>query len=282
MTRGIRATSFFLFLSVIFMTVTNCSGDERMMRTSDGKSITFKAMIEDIRSARVIFVGETHNSKRDHEFQLAIIRALRRSGVAQAIGLEMFRAESQNVLDQWVGGRLDLDDFLKAYNDNWGVAWPLYRDIFLYSRDHKIPMIALNVPADITRKVSREGFSSLTREELKKLPPGISCNVDERYMDFIRKAYGAHRARENSFVNFCEAQMVWDKAMAWHLAGFLKEHPDKVVVVLAGVGHSWKRGIPGQMEELSKRDFRVILPEVPGHIDRTDVLSQDADYVLLR
>lgn len=282
MIRGIKVISLFLFLSVIFMAVTNCSGDDRMMRTSDGKSITFKAMIEDIRNARVIFVGETHNSKKDHEFQLAIIKALRRSGVAQAIGLEMFRAESQNVLDQWVGGGLELKEFLKAYYDNWGVEWPFYRDIFLYSREHRIPMIGLNVPADITRKVSREGFSSLTREELKKLPPGISCNVDERYMDFIRRAYGAHRAREKSFVNFCEAQMVWDKAMAWHLAGFLKAHQERVVVVLAGVGHSWKRGIPGQLEELSKGNSRVILPEIPGSIDKSVALSQDADYILLR
>jgi uncharacterized iron-regulated protein len=282
MKKGIRTIASLSAFLILFVATKSCSGDDRILRARDGKAITFTTMIEDIRNAKVIFVGETHDSKRDHEFQLAIIKSLHRSGVPSAIGLEMFRAESQNLLDQWVGGSLELKGFLKVYQDNWGGAWPLYRDIFLYSRDNKIPMIGLNVPADITRKVSREGFSSLTQEELKKLPPGISCKVDERYMDFIRRAYAVHGAAEKSFVNFCEAQMVWDKTMAWHLTEFQKKNPGRVVVVLAGVGHSWKRGIPEQMEELAKVDYRVILPEIPGRVDRTIVLSHDADYILLQ
>lgn len=269
-------------ITAFLTVVTDCSGDTRLLRTRDGKAVTFETMLEDIRNVKVVFLGETHDSRRDHEFQLAIIKALQRSGAPLAIGLEMFRAESQRVLDQWIGGRLELKQFLKAYDDNWGVAWPLYRDIFLYSRDNRIPMIGLNAPADITRKVSREGFSSLTPEELRKLPPGISCNVDERYMEFIRRAYGAHDVQGRSFVNFCEAQMVWDRTMAWHLSEFRRKNPEKIVVVLAGVGHSWKRGIPEQMEDSSKDDRRVILPEIPERIDRDTVLSQDADYILLR
>jgi len=282
MKRVIRTAGFFATGCLFFMAVTNCVGDERLLRTRDGRVVTFKAMIDDIRSARVIFVGETHNSRRDHEFQLAVIKALKQAGVLPAIGLEMFRAESQNVLDQWVGGNLELKEFLKAYYDNWGSEWSLYSDIFLYSREQRIPMIGLNVPDNITRKVSREGFASLTGEELKKLPPGISCNVDERYMDFIRRAYGAHGERERSFVSFCEAQMVWDKAMAWSIAAFMKEHPERVIVVLAGAGHSWKRGIPEQLEDVSKGGLSVILPEVPGNLDKIGVLSQDADYILLQ
>jgi uncharacterized iron-regulated protein len=282
MKRIIEAACIVLTFSVLLMGAKNCSGGERILRVSDGKAVTFAAMIEDLRKAKVIFVGETHDSKRDHEFQLAIIKALRRSGVPPAIGLEMFRADSQGVLDQWVDESLDLEKFLKAYYDNWGLAWPLYRDIFLYSRENRIPLVGLNVPADITRKVSSEGFSSLTQEELRRLPPGISCNVDELYMDFIRRAYAAHQARGRSFVNFCEAQMVWDKAMAWHLTEFRNRNPDKMVVVLAGVGHSWKRGIPEHLGEEAKPDYRVVLTETPGRIDRRTVFSEDADYILLR
>jgi len=274
--------SFSLLLSVLFVAVTNCSGNDRVLRTSDGKDIAFKAMIEEIRRAKVIVVGETHSNKKDHEFQLAIIKALHRSGVPLAIGLEMFRSDSQNVLDQWVRGSLGLSAFQKAYDDNWAGPWPLYEDIFVYARDNKIPMVGLNVPADITGKVSREGFSSLTREELKKLPPGISCSVDERYMDFIRRAYAAHGGRDRSFVNFCEAQMLWDKGMAWHLVEFQRKNTGRVIVVLAGVGHAWKRGIPEQMEEMAKLDYRVILPEIPERIDRTTILFRDADYILVK
>ncbi len=143
-------------------------------------------------------------------------------------------------------------------------------------------MIGLNVPEAITKKVSREGFSSLTDDELKQLPPGISCDVDREYMDYIRKAYRIHAAVDSSFVHFCEAQMIWDKTMAWNLAEFLKKNPKKTVVVLAGIGHSWKRGIPEQLGKLSGLSFKVILPEVPEHVTRLTILSQDADYVLLQ
>ncbi|MCL5022543.1 MAG: ChaN family lipoprotein [Nitrospirae bacterium] len=282
MKRGIGTISLLPFFLLLFMAGTSCSGDDRVLRASDGKDIAFSTMIDDVRQAQVLFVGETHNSKRDHEFQLSVIKALHRARVPLAIGLEMFRADSQQILDQWVKGNLGEREFLNAYDDNWGVSWHLYKAIFLFARDNGIPMVGLNVPADITRKVSLSGFSSLTQEELKRLPPGISCSVDERYMDFIRRAYAAHGVKDKSFVNFCEAQMVWDKAMAWHLAAYQKKNPGRMIVVLTGVGHAWKRGIPEQLQEMAKLRCRVILPEIPDRIDRTTMLSHDTDYILLK
>lgn len=273
------AFSFFALLVV----VPNCSGYDDIFSIRDGKTISFEALIQDLKSARVVFFGEKHDSKKDHRSQLEVIQALHRAGVPLAIGLEMFRADSQRELDEWVKGKLDLGRFLKIYYDNWSLPWPLYKDILLYSRNEKIPVIGLNVPGDITKKVSREGFSSLTEEELKKLPPGISCDIDEQYMDFIRKAYSAHTAEDKSFLHFCEAQMVWDKTMAWHIAEYLKENPGRTVIVLAGVGHSWKKGIPAQMETFfSNLSYRVILPEMPDRVDRSTVVVLDTDYLLVR
>ncbi len=271
-----------VLLIVFLVSAGSCSGDERVLRTSDREGIRLEDMIREVKGSRIIFVGETHDSERDHRLQLDIIKGLDRADVALAVGLEMFRTDSQKELDEWTKGEMGLDEFLKVYGRNWNIPWSLYRDIFLYARDRRIPMVGLNVPEVITKKVSREGFSSLTDDELKQLPPGISCDVDREYMDYIRKAYRIHAAADSSFVHFCEAQMVWDKTMAWNLTEFLKKNPKKTVVVLAGIGHSWKRGIPDQFGKLSGLPFRVVLPEVPEHVTRTTILSQDADYVLLR
>ncbi len=257
------------------------SDDGKVLRVRDGKIITFSQMMADARKSDIIFVGEIHDVEEHHRNELAIIKALHESDASMAVGLEMFRTDSQKTLDSWIRGQLPLQDFLPAYYDNWREPWPLYRDIFGYAKDHEIPMLGLNVSDRISKKVAREGFASLTREERKELPPGISCNVDPTYMAFIRRAYAGHPGNDRQFVNFCEAQMVWDKSMAWRLIAYEKQNKGRVVVVLAGVGHAWRRGIPEQVAAGSKYTTRVILPYVPDQIDRDNVTTKDADYVML-
>ncbi|HSB52286.1 MAG TPA: ChaN family lipoprotein, partial [Dissulfurispiraceae bacterium] len=251
-------------------------------RVQDGSVISFDQMLREIRGVDLVFVGELHGYKRHQRAQLDVVRSLFESGIPVGIGLEMFRWDSQKALDDWVRGRIPPDEFVRIYNDNWRVPWPAYRDIFTYAREKKLDLVGLNVPDEITEKVARSGFSSLTPEELKKLPPGISCDIDQEYLDFIRTAHAAHgHKRGHSFTNFCEAQMVWDKAMAWHLLEYLKSNQGKTVVVIAGKGHTWKRGIPEQVRRGSSLKYRVILPETSGIIDRRVVTIHDADYLLI-
>lgn len=269
-------------LSLVFLIVASSCSEDSVLRTSDRKVIKFEEMVHEIKGANIIFVGESHKSERDHRAQLNIIKALSRDRGELAIGLEMFRTDSQKELDEWTGGKLELEEFLKSYRRNWSIPWSFYKDIFLYARDRKLPMVGLNVPDNITRKVSRDGFSSLTDDELRQLPPGISCDIDLEYMEYIRNAYRIHGSTDKSFVHFCEAQMVWDKTMAWNLAEFLRKNPKKAVIVLAGLGHSWKRGIPEQFGKLSARSSKVVLPEVPEYVTKATILSRDADYILLQ
>lgn len=276
-----RQVCVILIMTIFVMGAKGCSSYEHVFRTGDRKTILFLEMIEDIKKVNLIFVGEFHDWSSHHQAQLDIIEALNRSGVPVAIGLEMIRADSQEELDRWVEGSSGENEFVKVYQANWTVPWSLYKDIFLYARQHHIPMVGLNVTDEIIRKVSRQGFSSLGSDDLKQLPPGISCDIDEGYMNFIQRAYKTHQTQGKSLVHFCEAQMVWDKTMAWNLVEFLRKNPQRTVVVLAGTGHSWKRGIPGQVERLSGPASRVILPEVPGLIEPKTVRSPDADYILL-
>jgi uncharacterized iron-regulated protein len=272
-----------LMLTIVFSAVRAHPGSGEVFRVRDGKVISFQQMIEEIKKVTVVFVGELHDSAEHHRLQLDVIKALRTTGAPVAVGLEMFRAESQEDLDRWVSGASTLERFLPVYYDNWRIAWPLYRDIFLYARESKTALVGLNVPQDVTRKVARKGFAALDPEDLKDLPPDISCNVDPRYMEFIKRAYSGHDIDEQAFVHFCEAQLVWDKSMAWHLIQYLRKNPSQHMIVLAGAGHAWKRGVPGQVEQLSpKLTYKVILPPIPGEIDQKHISIGDADYVLLK
>jgi uncharacterized iron-regulated protein len=268
---------------VLFLLVAaeSGAGADNVLRVRDGKIITFNQMIEEVKKVNIVFFGEIHDSIEHHEAELAVIKALHESDTPMSIGLEMFRSDSQDALDSWVRRKSSLEQFLPAYYDNWRMPWPLYREIFRYSRDHEIPLVGLNIPDAIAKKVAQQGFASLTEQEKKRLPTGVSCNVDATYMEFIRRAYTDHSRQERQFVNFCEAQMVWDKSMAWHLVEYLKKNRGRTVVVLAGVGHAWKRGMPEQVAMESKYTYRVILPLIPDQIEKRTVTTQDADYVLL-
>jgi uncharacterized iron-regulated protein len=197
-----------------------------------------------------------------------------------AVGLEMFRSESQPILDQWYQGTLDEKDFQKAYFDNWGYPWPLYAQIFEYARSKEIPLTGLNIPREVTQKVARGGFNSLSKKE-KGMLPVVECNVSAEYMAFIKRAYGAHAHGQMNFDNFCEAQLVWDKVMAIHAQRYLDSNPDRVMIILAGTGHAWKKGIPEQIRQLSSLPYAVILPQVPDAIEKTTISTKDADYLVL-
>lgn len=256
------------------------NGDE-VLRVADGQRVSLSVMLDDLEGVQLILVGELHDEASHHQAQLTVIRALTEAGVSVAVGLEMFRSDSQAHLDRWVHGQMDEEAFKEVYDANWSSDWELYRDILLYARETEIPLIGLNISRDISRKVAEQGFSSLTPEELGQLPP-VSCSVDDTYMAFIRRAFGLHgHDTEKNFTHFCEAQIVWDTAMASNLLAFLGKNPDYTMVVLAGSGHAWKRGIPEQVSRRSDTSYRVILPEIQKRLESKDVTSEDADYLWL-
>jgi uncharacterized iron-regulated protein len=239
-------------------------------------------IVGDLKKVPFVFVGEHHNNLQHHKAQLEVIKALENTGKALAIGLEMFQHINQEELDRWVQGAYSEAEFQNIFNQNWSDSWPLYRDIFLYAKKKKIPMVGLNVSPEITRQVAQDGFASLTDEQVGQLPE-VSCKIDEAYMSFIRRVFGPHGHGRSGkkFVFFCEAQMVWDTAMAWYLLAYHEKEPTRTIVVLAGSGHAWRRGIPQQIKQQSEASSLIILPQIPGRHPTENPTIKDADYLWL-
>jgi uncharacterized iron-regulated protein len=269
-----------LAVLVIIATIAPTHAAE-MFRVRDRTTIPIEKMLPDLRAADIIYIGEIHQVEAHRWLVLDIMRDLHAAAIPFALGVEMFRADEQATLDAWTGGTLSLERFIRAYADNWTLPWPLYDDIFLYAREHRIPLVGLSIPDEISAAVARGGFASLTEQQRKKLPPGMSCNVDPKYREFIRKAYGDHGGRSGmQFEYFCEAQMVWDKSMAWNLLRYRVANPGAKLVVLAGLRHAWRRGIPEQVAlVMSGTASQVVLPVIVGQIAPQNVTSDDADFL---
>jgi uncharacterized iron-regulated protein len=268
-----------LFAALVCLLATACgSGERDILRVQDGTDVSFEEMASDLASVPLVFIGELHSSGRHHAAQLRIIRELTKRGIKVAVGLEMFHDGHQEELDRWLKGETETDDFLNTWYHNWNLPWALYREIFLFARESDLPMVGLNASPDLTSQVASRGFDSLTPEQLGRLP-GVSCTIDPAYEDFIRRALGDHAHGEGSFRNFCEAQMVWDTAMARKVVDYLGKNEGAAMVVLAGSGHSWKHGIPRQVQLLAPLPFRTVLPETEGRPSKQDVLPGDTDYL---
>ncbi len=273
-----RLISYLLPILAAVSTLSCGDDPSGVLRLSDGEIVSVRSMVQDIKRVKLVFVGELHSDKSHHDFQLSVIRSLHEAGNRVAVGLEMFRHEDQAALNAWTRGTLSETAFKEIYYDNWTLPWHLYQDIFRYAREEGLPLVGLNVPREITKQVSREGFSSLTPEQIGELPRA-TCDIDETYMNFVRRVFGAHGHSDKAFVHFCEAQMVWDTSMAAYALSYLEKHPDRTMVVLAGSGHAWRRGIPEQVRRRSAVPYRIILPSIPGKTDVKTATVADADYV---
>ncbi len=280
MTKTAFAVTIALLLAGAGARAEEGRGEPRLFDLAAQKAVSLEAAIPELARQRVVLVGELHTEKAHHDAQLTVIRALAEAGASLALGFEMFQVGSQEALDRWVGGEMGREDFQQVYYENWNFPWPLYQDLFEYARQRKIPMVGLNVARDITRQVAREGFASLSQEQRGRLPE-VACRVDRKYMEFIRRAFGAHAHGNLDFNFFCEAQLVWDTAMAVHALRYLESRPQTTMVLIAGSGHARKMGIPDQIRQRADIPLAVILPEVPGAIDPETVGSDDADYLFL-
>lgn len=264
---------------IVALALTAFAAQAHTLRMADGSYVDFSTLIKDLKGVRLVFMGEMHDRPGHHRAQLQVIQALKEAGAPVVVGLEMFRRDSQGALDLWVTDRITETNFLKVYNQNWGM-WPLYRDIFIYARQQKIPLLGLNLSREITQQVARNGFASLSPQQMGELP-GVRCDVDTRYQEFIRRSLGGHGHNGVQFLHFCEAQMLWDSVMAENLLDYLERNPDAIIVVLAGSGHAWKHGIPEQIRRRQEFPMRILLPEVPGRIEPANMTTDEADYLLL-
>ncbi len=230
-----------------------------------------------LRDRRVIYVGEQHEKYAHHMNQLMIIKKLHEAGNKLAVGMEMFQVPYQAVLDDYLAGRIDERTFLKksAYFEKWRFDYNLYKPIIDYLKKERIPLVALNVEGDISRKVARKGFSGLSEADKEQLPSEMDF-TDSRYRQDLFRVFRLHENQHQlkEFDYFLQAQILWDETMAASVHRFLAYHPETKLVVLAGNGHLRnKYGIPDRAFRRNGFPFTVILQD-------EDLEPGIADFVL--
>jgi hypothetical protein len=190
--------------------------------------------------------------------------------------MEIFQKPFQEALNDFIAGTIDEKTFLKKseYFTRWGFDYNLYREILLFAREYRIPVIALNIKKEIISKVSKEGLQALTDEEMKEVPQYFDLS-DMDYRERLRVSFEGHSGSgEKNFDFFYQSQVLWDESMARNLDDFISRNPGYKVVVLAGAGHmSFGSGIPKRAFRLNRKDYANIL-------NAGDTEKDVADFVL--
>lgn len=236
-------------------------------------------IIEELERKRLVFVGENHDRFEHHLVQLAIISGLHERNSALAIGMEFFQVPFQRYLDDYVAGRLDDEALLAAteYFERWGFDFRLYQPILRYAQENGIPLVALNASKELVAKVSDHGIKGLGSGDKAKLPADMAP-ADAHYRERLRSIFELHSGSEaRDFERFVEVQLLWDESMAQTVAHYLRAHPERSLVVLAGNGHlAFRWGIPERVQRRLKVDTAVILNGAENGIE-----PHIADYVVL-
>ena len=237
-----------------------------------GQATTFEALLERAAEARVVLLGETHDSHEHHRWQLQVITALHSRHPDLVIALEMFPRRVQPALDRWVAGEIDEAEFLRAaeWRQIWRFDPALYLPIFHFARMNRIPLLAINVERSLIQAVSEDGYAAVPaseREGVSEPAPAI-----EAYENMLLASWRDHlppdkqqdaalAQQDAGFRRFVESQLVWDRAMAQGIADAADQKPGAVVVGLMGSGHvihGW--GVPHQLQKLGRKAPLALLP----------------------
>ncbi|WP_319422498.1 ChaN family lipoprotein [Pleurocapsa sp. FMAR1] len=216
--------------------------------TAKAVGIISEQKINQLKQYDVIYLGENHDRAEHHAAELEIItqldQAQANSKTRLAIGLEMFQRPFQPILDLYLSGEISEAELREQteYDTRWGFDWEFYAPILRFAQENKIPLIALNTPAEVTQKVAETGLDSLKDGNFRYILPLAEIKLDnQEYRQKMAEVYQAHaqngQGNSSDQENFYAAQVLWDETMADAIARYYNNHPQSQIVVLVGKAH---------------------------------------------
>ncbi len=228
----------------------------KLLAGANPTPLTTGQFLDKLLAADFVCVGERHDSLPEHRAQLWLLDLLHAADPSLGLGMEAFHRPFQKPLDDHSESLIDEAAMLAQteYASRWGYAWELDGPLMRYCRQHSMPVAGLNIPRELTRRLSAEGFEKLTEKEKQDLGP-MDFQVHEHRSHWLEKLAVMHgngtaspERKEKSY----QVMAAWDHGMASSAARFKKERGLARLLIIAGGGHVERRfGIPDRVEKLS-------------------------------
>jgi uncharacterized iron-regulated protein len=210
----------------------------KVIATKSGQEISVEQLADAVAKDDVVFLGEEHDSDGAHQLQAAVVRELILKGANIAISMEMFERDVQGVLNEYLDGRISEEEFLYASRP-WKNYAEHYREIVELAKEHRIPVIAANVPRELAAALAKGQAidQSQAAYQARKLTA-----PEDLYWEKFSEIMKGHGGVDNAAANrrMYESQCLKDDTMAESIADFLATHRHRHVTVvhLCGKFHS--------------------------------------------
>lgn len=187
-----------------------------LLYNQKGKNVKYKAMMKDLATADIVFFGELHTDPIAHWMQLEITKDLHATKKGDLIiGSEMFEADNQLMLDEYLAGVYDAKKF-EAEAKLWGNYKTDYKPVLDFAKDSGLRYIATNIPrryASVVHKKGFEGLKELSNEGRALIGPDLEKLYDKDvacYANMLTMMGMGGHVNEN----FPKAQAAKDATMA--------------------------------------------------------------------
>lgn len=245
----------------------------KILATKTGQEISVEQLAETVAKDDVVFLGEEHDSDGAHQLQAALVRELILKGANIAISLEMFERDVQGVLNEYLAGRISEEEFLYASRP-WNNYAEHYREVIELAREHRIPVIAANVPRELAAAIAKG--QAVDQSQAAYRARSLNAPSDLYWEKFAEIMKG-HGGSENETANrrMYESQCLKDDTMAEAITDFLATHRHRHVTVvhLCGKFHSdfglgtaarvaWRNGLAR---------MTIVSTERPENLEKFDI-----------
>jgi uncharacterized iron-regulated protein len=239
-----------------------------------GEEVSDADVVADLAGAGVIYVGEAHTIRRHHEIQLQLLQQLFARNLPLVLCLEQLEARDQPAVDRY--NRREIDFATLAREIDWPKKWsnyPDYQALCEFARQHRIPVQALNAPADVIRAVNRGGgLANLPAEQRAHLPAEVFLD-DPLYERLMQFELAVHMAVDPAKLRpMFEAQAARDEVMAANIVAARRAGGGgaRTAFVVLGAGHA-RYGL-GTAERVRRRE--------PGIVERIVLITESGQLQL--
>jgi len=132
-----------------------------------GLVLDWTDLLEAIRRADVVVVGETHTDAAGHRVELGIVQDVLKRWAGSAVSMEMLAREDQAAADEYVAGKIAEAEFVKrTHTADWagkGTWEKWYHPITATARVAGGRLVAANAPRKYAELARKEGYDALKR-----------------------------------------------------------------------------------------------------------------------
>lgn len=226
-----------------------------LIALSSREALTLTALLQRLAQTQVIALGEEHHHPAIQAFALRLLHALNQHQPhTVALAMEFLERDMQPAVDAYLAGTIDDAAFLEQIK-----ASPEFRRDYFplvqYARHARLPVLAMNIPRQIARRVVQEGLeptlARLSATERAWLPPTLTTTPAPYRTYFLEQVSSAHPLPAERVESFVAAAYLKDVTMAATLAAWLERTPDTTILAISGRFHTdYGLAIPHLLQQM--------------------------------